>query len=159
LAERAGDSGLLVHTLVSRAMRFHEREEDKRIQLRAALIRVLNRTLPDVADIRAHKRLELEVFHARELCAAGFYDAEAALLGSLVAQFDLERGAYVPARSMVEKVLEVRRRILGEEHPHTLTSMNNLAETLRAQGDLAGVRGLQEKVLEASRRIRGEEHP
>ena len=37
--------------------------------------------------------------------------------------------------------------------------MNNLAETLRAQGDLNGARELQEKVLEIRRRILGEEHP
>ena len=38
-------------------------------------------------------------------------------------------------------------------------SMNNLADTLRAQGDLNGARELQEKVLEIRRRILGEEHP
>ena len=37
--------------------------------------------------------------------------------------------------------------------------MNNLAETLRAQGDLAGARSLEEQVLDVSRRIFGEEHP
>ena len=31
------------------------------------------------------------------------------------------------ARELYEKVLEISRRILGEEHPDTLTSMNNLA--------------------------------
>ena len=56
-------------------------------------------------------------------------------------------------------MLEARRRVLGEEHPDTLTSMNNLADTLRAQGDLPGARALQEKVLEALRRVLGEEHP
>ena len=37
--------------------------------------------------------------------------------------------------------------------------MNNLAETLRAQGDLAGARGLQEQVLDLRRRVLGAEHP
>jgi hypothetical protein len=36
------------------------------------------------------------------------------------------------------KCLDVRQRVLGHEHPDTLISMGNLAETLRAQGDLAG---------------------
>ena len=54
---------------------------------------------------------------------------------------------------------EVSRRVLGEEHPNTLTSMNNLAETLRAQGDLAGARELHEQALEVRRRMLGEEHP
>ncbi len=47
----------------------------------------------------------------------------------------------------------------GEEHPETLTSMNNLALTLGGQGDLAGARALQEKVLEVRRRVLGKEHP
>ena len=37
--------------------------------------------------------------------------------------------------------------------------MNNLAETLRAQGDLKGARGLQEEVIEIFRRVCGLEHP
>jgi len=68
-------------------------------------------------------------------------------------------GHYPSARKLQEKVLAAHRRILGEEHPHTLMSMDNLAGTLRAQGDLPGARALQEKVLEARRRILGEEHP
>jgi hypothetical protein len=53
----------------------------------------------------------------------------------------------------------VRRRVLGEDHPDTLTSMNNLAETLRSQGDLGAARGLQEQVLTMRRRVLGEDHP
>jgi hypothetical protein len=33
------------------------------------------------------------------------------------------------AANLEEKVLEARRRILGDEHPHTLSSMGNLAWT------------------------------
>jgi hypothetical protein len=48
---------------------------------------------------------------------------------------------------------------LGPEHPDTLTSMNNLAATLHAQGYLAGARKLQEQVIEILRRVLGPEHP
>ena len=56
-------------------------------------------------------------------------------------------------------MLDLSRRVLGPEHPDTLVSMNNLAATLQAQGDLAGARGLQEQVLDLSRRVLGAEHP
>ena len=36
----------------------------------------------------------------------------------------------------------------GKEHPDTLTSMNNLAGTLKIQGDLVVARMLEEQVLE-----------
>ena len=48
---------------------------------------------------------------------------------------------------------------LGEEHPDTLRSKDNLATTLKAQGDLADARELEEEVLAASRGLLGEEHP
>ena len=44
-------------------------------------------------------------------------------------------------------MVTARRRLLGEEHPDTLTAMNNLAQTLYVQGDLARARTLQEQVL------------
>ena len=39
------------------------------------------------------------------------------------------------------------------------TSMNNLAETLREQGDLAGRGKLNEETLAINRRVLGPEHP
>ena len=60
---------------------------------------------------------------------------------------------------LFRQALEIDRQTLGDDHPDTLTTMNNLAATLRNQGDLAGARALQEQVLEARRRVLGEEHP
>jgi hypothetical protein len=56
-------------------------------------------------------------------------------------------------------VLDASRELLGPRHPNTLTSMNNLAEILRAQGDLAGARQLHQEVLDARRELLGPRHP
>jgi hypothetical protein len=37
--------------------------------------------------------------------------------------------------------------------------MNNLAQTLKAQGDLPGARKIEEQVLDVRRRVLGAEHP
>jgi hypothetical protein len=55
--------------------------------------------------------------------------------------------------------LIVKQTALGDEHPATLTSMNNLAATLWQQGDLPGARLLEEKTLDIRRRVLGEDHP
>lgn len=68
-------------------------------------------------------------------------------------------GRSYAARELVEASLEVRRRVLEEEHPDTLTSMVGLAEILRAQGDLLASQSLAEKAIEASRRVLGDNHP
>jgi hypothetical protein len=65
----------------------------------------------------------------------------------------------VGARAIEEEVLAIRRRVLGAEHPDTLTSMSNLAHTLWTQGDYAGVRAIHEEVLAIRRRVLGAEHP
>jgi hypothetical protein len=52
-----------------------------------------------------------------------------------------------------EQVLSARRRSLGDDHPHTLTSMNNLAFVLRESGQLAEARMLHERTHAVLRRI------
>ena len=63
------------------------------------------------------------------------------------------------ARFLKESTLSVRRRVLGEEHPSTLISINNLAVTLRDLGDVSGAKDLHETALSVKRRVLGEEHP
>jgi hypothetical protein len=103
-------------------------------------------------------RLEPWVKHARELSASADDLATVGLLGC-VARYDFERAAYSLARSCYQQELDTRKRVQGEEHPDTLTSMNNLAGTLGKQGDLPGAKRLQEAVLETRKRVLGEEHP
>ena len=53
----------------------------------------------------------------------------------------------------------MRKRVLGEEHPDTLTSMANLALTYLDQGQWTEAEQLSVQVLEARMRILGKEHP
>jgi hypothetical protein len=163
LAERVegGDVAFLVHTLVSRTMRFRDRErEPKRSrEFRDAAVRVLTDEFRENADDpRTHHELDLVVVHARELVSRDEEIATVDLMG-WVAQYDHVRGVYKSAENLCHLQWEIRRRILGDEHPDTLTSMNNLAATLQAQGDLTGAREKQEDVLDITRRILGDEHP
>jgi hypothetical protein len=79
-------------------------------------------------------------------------------MNNLAQTLDAE-GDLPGARKIQEQVLDVSRRVRGEEHPNTLGSMNNLASTLCSQGDLPGARRIYEQVLDVCRRVLGEEHP
>ena len=59
----------------------------------------------------------------------------------------------------LESVLAARTRLLGAEHPDTLRTAHDLADTLYAQGDYAGARARYEAVLAARTRLLGAEHP
>jgi tetratricopeptide (TPR) repeat protein len=100
----------------------------------------------------------MEVLHGRELVSQA-NTVEEADLAQLVARYDHERGAYRSAEALCRIAVRVEARLLGPEHPDTLISMNNLAETMKAQGDLASARQLHEQLLDISRRVLGQEHP
>jgi tetratricopeptide (TPR) repeat protein len=65
---------------------------------------------------------------------------------------------YGTAGAIFERALGLNRGDLGDEHPDTLRSMDNLALTLLNQGNLDEARALQEQVLAAKRRVQGDDH-
>ncbi|HEV2000239.1 MAG TPA: tetratricopeptide repeat protein, partial [Xanthobacteraceae bacterium] len=67
--------------------------------------------------------------------------------------------AYAQTRPLFERALAMREKALGPEHPDTVTSLNNLAVLLHAQGDLAGARPLFEHALAIRETALGPEHP
>ncbi|WP_203959100.1 tetratricopeptide repeat protein, partial [Sphaerisporangium siamense] len=58
-----------------------------------------------------------------------------------------------------EQTLTDRRRVLGEDHPTTLTSRNNLAHAYQLAGQLDKAISLYEQTLTDRRRVLGEDHP
>jgi Tetratricopeptide repeat/NB-ARC domain len=76
-----------------------------------------------------------------------------------IAWYYAGQGIFTQAEQWHSRCLNECKSRLGEEHPDTLTSMCSLAQTLKAQGDLAGARTLGEQVVEASRRVLGEKDP
>jgi hypothetical protein len=56
-------------------------------------------------------------------------------------------------------VMEASSRVLGEEHPDTLSAMASLAATYRKQGRWQEAEELFVKVIETRSRVLGEEHP
>ena len=64
-------------------------------------------------------------------------------------------GDYAGARPYYEQALAIRREALGEQHPDTASSLNNLGMLLQAQGDYAGARPYYEQALAISQRSAG----
>ncbi len=57
------------------------------------------------------------------------------------------------------EALDIRRRVLGEEHPDTLTSIGRMGMLVGDQGKLAEAERYDREVLEKRRRVLGNEHP
>ncbi|MDQ2880076.1 MAG: FxSxx-COOH system tetratricopeptide repeat protein [Actinomycetota bacterium] len=74
------------------------------------------------------------------------------------ATYLLTRGEPRPARPMLTRAHQLYRDILGEDHPDTLRSANNLALDLRALGEYERARELHKDTLARRRRVLGEDH-
>jgi hypothetical protein len=70
-----------------------------------------------------------------------------------------EQGRWAETEALDTVVMEKRKHLLGEEHPHTLTSMGNLASTYSNQGKWKEAEALQILVMEKSKHLLGEGAP
>jgi CHAT domain-containing protein/tetratricopeptide (TPR) repeat protein len=70
-----------------------------------------------------------------------------------------ERQKFGEAQPLFEKILEIRRRLFGDDHPDSARSYRTLGLILQAQGKYAGAQPLFEKALEIDGRTLGVDHP
>ena len=63
------------------------------------------------------------------------------------------------AQSLLEEVLLVYRRILGDDHPNTLTTLANLSSLHQATGNLDVSSTYLGEVLSVRKRLYGNNHP
>jgi tetratricopeptide (TPR) repeat protein len=86
-------------------------------------------------------------------------DKRKVLVWGIVGNVYSVEGRWKEAEELFVQMMETSSRVLGQEHPSTLTSMANLASTYRNQGRSKKAEELQVRVLETHRRVLGKEHP
>ena len=69
-----------------------------------------------------------------------------------------ENGDWTNAEHLEDQVMNMRKRLLGVEHPYTLTSMENLAITYRNQGRWNKAEQLGIQVMDMRKRLFGSEN-
>jgi tetratricopeptide (TPR) repeat protein len=69
------------------------------------------------------------------------------------------QGEFSFAFKMQKQTLEVRKRVLGNDHHDTLIAMGNLALTLYSMGDLVEARRYEEQTLIGLKRVLGDNDP
>jgi tetratricopeptide (TPR) repeat protein len=75
------------------------------------------------------------------------------------AWYTRERGNTSDAEKMAEQAMKVRRNLFGEDYPHTLTVMANLASTYSDQGRWKEAEKAQVEVIETFKTKLGADHP
>ena len=85
-------------------------------------------------------------------------DVEAAIRNTMGTAYT-GLGLYPEAAKQFEAALDLRRRVLGREHPDTLRCMNSLANVYWREGKYSQAEALDDQTLQIERRVLGPEHP
>jgi len=113
-------------------------------------------------EFRRHLVAHLLTTNVTELGAGPGLDLDEELMASLwkeLGDIYFHEGRWQEAETLQVRVMETSIRVLGEEHPGTLTSMSNLASTYWNQGRWQEAETLDVRVMETWIRVLGEEHP
>jgi len=137
-----------------------ERELARAVEIKNLITEMLHSVNPEQAKGADITLLRGILDTASQRLAEGVIEDElvAAELHALTGRVYLSIGLHPEAELHLPVALELRKRVLGEEHPNTLTSMNHLANLYHSQGRLAEAEPLFLRTLEIQKRVQGEEH-
>ncbi len=82
----------------------------------------------------------------------------ALVLNNLAAVY-ASKGDLTQAETLHRRVLAIREKALGAEHPQTLTTLNNIAALRADQGDFEKAEQMQQSALSLTEKVLGPEHP
>ncbi|MFF9870470.1 tetratricopeptide repeat protein [Streptomyces sp. NPDC013953] len=165
----SGDGTLSVHRLVQALARTPDADDPHRHpaaidHAREQATECLNRAFPpDTAGApETWPQCRALLPHAQALSEhtpAEHDTANAASLSDRTGLFLLTHGMIARATEHLHRAVAGRVRVLGEDHPETLTSRSNLAMAYEWAGDLSRAIPLYERTLADSVRVLGEDHP
>ena len=161
IIKRAADLALDLHRLVHLATRNWLRQNDLITQWTERAVARLDEVFPDDDhQNRTYWRIYLPHVRCALMSNEAGKDGETRIaLSRRFGRCLLSDGRYNEAETPFIEVMERHKRILGQEHPSTLTSMANLAATYRNQGCWKEAEDLEVQVMETFKRILGAEHP
>ncbi|GLA56089.1 hypothetical protein AnigIFM63604_004385 [Aspergillus niger] len=161
ISEGSGVSSLNLHRLVHLATRNWLRKNQQfSLQILKTADR-LSEVFPD--NDHANRQAWREYLpHALSLIAeAGFRKEQEKYIDWIrkVCSCLSSDGRWKEAEELGVQVVELRKQVLGPEHPDTLTSISNLASTYWNQGRWKKAEELIVQVLELRKQVLGHEHP
>ncbi|KAF2834152.1 kinesin light chain 3 [Patellaria atrata CBS 101060] len=161
ILRRPAESALDLHQLVHGALREWLRKQERLDQWTRNAIKQLLRVFPDPYHGNRSKWRRL-LPHAKYALSHSPVEQEGGNRLTLTWKYAMtlySDGRYNESEELFMQVMETRKRVLGDEHPDTLTSMANLASTYRNQGRWKEAEELEVQVMETSKRVLGDEHP
>ena len=165
---RLGVTTAAVALLVLASFAVRERIQVNRIAREAATAEQVSEFLVGLFEVSDPSAARGNTITAREILDRGAEEIETTLAGQpevqgrlmfAMGQVYLSLGLYPQAQAMLAGSLERRRRVLGDDHPATMNSINYMARLLAAQGKLDAAEPYHREALESRRPVLGDDHP
>ncbi|MFD4358076.1 FxSxx-COOH system tetratricopeptide repeat protein [Nocardia sp. NPDC058518] len=159
------DSGTLaIHRLVQAVTRSPDHTDPHRTpeaieRARARATTTLKAALPDRTDPATWPVWWALLPHIDAFATHTGLDIAAAEIFSLTALFLNNQGVSDRAIALHEQALGDRERVLGDDHPDTLSSRNNLANAYLRVDQVGEATALHERNLADYERVLGDDHP
>ncbi|RPA89592.1 TPR-like protein [Choiromyces venosus 120613-1] len=158
-ASREGKRFYELHRLVQLSMRVYLSPEELD-HWKVTALGVVSRLFPrDEIEWRCGGIASSYVPHALVVVAQESTDSIGEDLMLFMGRYFFYIGFYGQAATMVRRALEGREKVLGPDHPDTLTSVNNLASLLRALGRHGESETMSRRALEGREKVLGPDHP
>ena len=126
-------------------------------------IDAIHQAVPDVEKFENWSWIARLLPHAMQVIdSAEKYHFESKSLAYLlvcVGYYLNQQGRYREAEPYYQQSLEMRRKLLGNEHPDVATSLNNLAGLYDSQGKYEEAEPYYQQSLAMMRKLLGNEHP
>jgi tetratricopeptide (TPR) repeat protein len=161
ITRRPAESALDLHRMIHQALRKQLQVQGRFIQWTQRIIMQLLRVFPDddYSNRSKWRRLLPHVQYALSYNPANDDDVGRLHLASRCAMALHSDGRYDESEELEVQVMQIKKRLLGNEHPDTLTSMANLALTYCGQGRWRDAEELEAQVMQTTKRVFGNEHP
>jgi tetratricopeptide (TPR) repeat protein len=160
VTRRPADSSLDLHRLVHRSLRIWIQHQHNIGLWTQNAIHQLLKVFPDIIDSNRSKwrRLIPHIMYALSHGHVEQEDEDRMTLAWKCTMALHQDGRHNLAEKLDVQVMEMRKRILGTDHPDTLQSINNLAMTYLNQGRWKESEELSLQVLRSTRIVLGDEH-
>jgi tetratricopeptide (TPR) repeat protein len=160
ISRRPSESAFDVHRLVYHALQRRMEAEGRLHEWSRSTITQLLRVFPNDDHSNRSKWRRLLPHACCVLSRTNRANEEERLeLARKCAMALFSDGQYERSKELQVEVMQTSKRVLGNDHPYTLSSMAHLAVTFRSQGRWEEAKMLDVYVMETRRRLLGCEHP
>ena len=157
-----GKQAVAMHRLVQLSMRRWLAAEKELGKWVKESIQVLSNAFPS-GDYKTWEQCKVLLPHLKEVASHKTEDKEGlekqAQCTEKAGRYLLLGGEFAAAEGFFRSSLAIRERILGREHPDTLTSVSQLGTVLERQGKYEEAEAMHRRDLEGSEKVLGRDHP